>query len=145
MRVGVIRELRTGLSEEVAGSFDAALAKLGELGAELTEVSLPAIDHVSAIATTITFAEAAEYHQQWIRTRADDYGRDVRRALEAGMLMPAVLYIRAQRARAVLLAQALSAPRTLRRAGRADGRDSRPADSVSAPTRSCRTATRSTW
>jgi aspartyl-tRNA(Asn)/glutamyl-tRNA(Gln) amidotransferase subunit A len=109
MRIGVIRELRNDLSDAVAASFDAAIAKLRELGADLSEVSLPAIDHVSAVVTTITFAEAAEYHQQWIRTRADDYGRDVRRALEAGMLMPAVHYIRAQRARAVMLAQAQSA------------------------------------
>ena len=109
VRIGVIRQLRTGLSAPVAASFDAALTKLGELGADLTEVSLPAIEQVSAIATTITFAEAAEYHQPWIRTRAGDYGKDVRRALEAGMLMPAVHYIRAQRARAVMLAQAAAA------------------------------------
>jgi aspartyl-tRNA(Asn)/glutamyl-tRNA(Gln) amidotransferase subunit A len=107
-RIGAIRELRTGLEAEVAASFDAALAKLGDLGTELSEVSIPAIEQVSAIATTITFAEAAEYHQPYLRTRADEYGKDVRRALEAGMLLPAVHYIRAQRARAVLLAQALS-------------------------------------
>lgn len=109
LRVGVIRELRAGLDAAVAESFDAALAQLRDLGAELEDVTLPAVEQVSAIATTITFAEAAEYHQPWLRTRADDYGKDVRRALEAGMLLPAPHYIRAQRARAVLLAQAQSA------------------------------------
>jgi aspartyl-tRNA(Asn)/glutamyl-tRNA(Gln) amidotransferase subunit A len=109
MKVGVIRELRTDLSDAVAASFDPALAKLRELGADVNEVSLPAIDQVSAVVTTITFAEAAAYHLPWLRTRAGDYGRDVRRALEAGMLMPAVHYIRAQRARAQRLAQALAA------------------------------------
>jgi aspartyl-tRNA(Asn)/glutamyl-tRNA(Gln) amidotransferase subunit A len=109
MRVGVIREMRTGLDATVAASFDAALAKLGSLGAQLTEVSIPAIEQVSAVASTITFAEAAEHHQQWIGTTPGDYGKDVRRAIEAGMLLPAVHYIRAQRARAAVLAQALSA------------------------------------
>ena len=44
-----------------------------------------------------------------MRTRAADYGIDVRRALEAGMLTPGLHYLRAQRARAVMLAQALTA------------------------------------
>jgi aspartyl-tRNA(Asn)/glutamyl-tRNA(Gln) amidotransferase subunit A len=109
LSIGVTRELQTGLSEAVAASFNAALIKLQELGASINEVSIPAIKHVSAVVTTITFAEAAEYHQPWIRTRADDYGKDVRRALEAGMLMPAMHYIRAQRARAMMLAEAQTA------------------------------------
>jgi aspartyl-tRNA(Asn)/glutamyl-tRNA(Gln) amidotransferase subunit A len=109
MRAGVIRELRTGIDREVAASFDTALAKLGELGIEVVEVSMPAIEQVATIATTITFVEAAEYHHRWLRARADDYGRDVRRALEAGMLIPGLHYLRAQRARAVILAQALTA------------------------------------
>ena len=55
------------------------------------------------------FGEAAEFHEQWMRTRPQDYGPDVRRTLEAGMLIPAIYYVRAQRARAVLIAQVLSA------------------------------------
>ncbi len=109
MRLGVVHELTAGLSSEVATSFNGALAKLRELGAEVTEVSIPAIEHIAGISSTITFVEAAEYHQAWMRTRATDYGTDVRRALEAGMLTPGTLYVRAQRARSVMLAQALAA------------------------------------
>jgi aspartyl-tRNA(Asn)/glutamyl-tRNA(Gln) amidotransferase subunit A len=109
LRVGIISELTSGLDAEVSASFQRAVATLCELGAEIVEVSMPAIDHIAAISSTITFVEAAEYHQQWMRTRADDYGVDVRRALEAGMLTPGLLYVRAQQARAVMLAQALAA------------------------------------
>ncbi len=109
MRLGVIRELRTGLAKDVEVSFKVALAKLLELGAEIDEVSIPAIEHIAGISSTITFVEAAEYHEEWMRTRAADYGIDVRRALEAGMLTPGLHYLRAQRARAVMLAQALTA------------------------------------
>ena len=109
MRVGVVKELTSGLSSEVAASFNGALAQLRDLGAEVIEVSIPAIAHIAGISSTITFVEAAEYHQAWMRTRADDYGIDVRRALEAGMLTPGVLYVRAQRARSVMLAQAMAA------------------------------------
>jgi aspartyl-tRNA(Asn)/glutamyl-tRNA(Gln) amidotransferase subunit A len=109
MRVGMIRELTTGLSDEVASSFDKALAHLRDLGAQVVEASIPLIDQITPIATTITFVEAAEYHQQWIHKQAANYGIDVRRALEAGMLIPGVHYLRAQRARPLVLAQSLAA------------------------------------
>jgi aspartyl-tRNA(Asn)/glutamyl-tRNA(Gln) amidotransferase subunit A len=108
-RVGVIKQLLNGISAEVSSGFDGALRELHNLGAEVDEVSLPAVEQASTIATNIMFAEAAEFHEQWIRTRPQDYGLDVRRTLEAGMLMPAMHYVRAQRARAVLLAEALAA------------------------------------
>ena len=108
-RVGVIKQLLEGVSGEVLPSFEAALARLRELGAAVEEVSMPSIGQAPAIATTIMFAEAAEFHEDWIRTRPQDYGSDVRRTLEAGMLTPAMYYVRAQRARAVVLAESLAA------------------------------------
>jgi aspartyl-tRNA(Asn)/glutamyl-tRNA(Gln) amidotransferase subunit A len=109
LRIGVILELTTGLSEDVARSFNAAVAQLRSLGADVVDVSLPAIDHAASIATNITWAEAAEYHERHMRTRPQDYGHDVRRMLEGAMMLPAAHYVRAQRARPVLLAQALAA------------------------------------
>jgi len=109
MRVGVIKELTIGLSDDVAHGFNAAMRQMRELGAEVADVSIPSIAMAASVATNIMFAEAAEYHEEWMRTRADDYGNDVRRTLEAGMLTPAIYYVRAQRARATVLAEALSA------------------------------------
>jgi aspartyl-tRNA(Asn)/glutamyl-tRNA(Gln) amidotransferase subunit A len=109
VRIGIIAELLTGLSDEVALSFNAAMRQLRILGAEVDEVAIANIEMCSTIATTITFAEAAEYHEQWMRTRAYDYGQDVRRMLEAGMLTPAIYYVRAQRSRAAILAETLKA------------------------------------
>jgi aspartyl-tRNA(Asn)/glutamyl-tRNA(Gln) amidotransferase subunit A len=108
-RLGVIKQLRQGVNTEVSSMFEAALAKLRDLGASVEEVSIPSIDQAAAITTTIMFAEAAEFHENWIRTRAQDYGVDVRRTLEAGMLTPAMYYVRAQRARAAVLAETLAA------------------------------------
>ncbi len=109
VRVGIIKELMTGLSDEVAESFNGALRQMRILGADLEEVTIPHIETASTIATNIMFAEAAEYHEQWMRTRAHDYGSDVRRMLEAGMMTPAIYYVRAQRARAAILAETLEA------------------------------------
>ena len=108
-RIGVIRELRTGVSAEVGDGFDGAMKQLAALGAEIEEVSMPSIDAVPMMVLHIIWGEALEYHEQWIRTRADQYGKGVRRMLEMAMTMPVTAYIRAQRARAVLLVEAISA------------------------------------
>jgi aspartyl-tRNA(Asn)/glutamyl-tRNA(Gln) amidotransferase subunit A len=108
-RIGIIKQLMEGIGGEFSPLFDAALVTLRDLGAAVEEVSIPSIGQAPAIATTIMFAEAAEFHEDWIRTRPQDYGLDVRRTLEAGMLTPAMYYVRAQRARAVVLAETLTA------------------------------------
>jgi aspartyl-tRNA(Asn)/glutamyl-tRNA(Gln) amidotransferase subunit A len=101
--------LMTGLSDEVAHSFNGALRQLRILGADVDEIDIPHIEMSSTIATNIMFAEAAEYHEQWMRTRSHEYGADVRRMLEAGMMTPAIYYVRAQRSRAAILAETLKA------------------------------------
>jgi aspartyl-tRNA(Asn)/glutamyl-tRNA(Gln) amidotransferase subunit A len=108
-RIGVIKQLLAGLGDEVLARFELAMAQLRDLGAAVEEVSIPSIEQAPAIATTIMFAEAAEFHEDWIRSRPQDYGVDVRRTLEAGLLTPAMYYVRAQRARAVVLAETLAA------------------------------------
>lgn len=112
-RIGVIRELREGVSAEVGEGFEAAMKQLAALGAEIEEVSMPSIDAVPMMVLYIVWGEALEYHEQWIRTRTDRYGNGVRRMLEMAMTMPVTAYIRAQRARSVLLREAMS---TLERA-----------------------------
>jgi aspartyl-tRNA(Asn)/glutamyl-tRNA(Gln) amidotransferase subunit A len=109
VRIGVIRELRKEISAEVAAGFDAAMRQLGAIGAEVTEVSIPSMEAASAAALNIIWAEALEYHEKWITTRANDYGKGVRRMLEMAMTLPATAYIRAQRARATILGEALRA------------------------------------
>jgi aspartyl-tRNA(Asn)/glutamyl-tRNA(Gln) amidotransferase subunit A len=108
-RIGIIKQLAEAVSGDVSTSFQAAITKLHDLGAAVEEVSVPSIEQAPALATTIMFAEAAEFHEDWIRTRPQDYGFDLRRTLEAGMLTPAMYYVRAQRARAVVLAETLAA------------------------------------
>jgi aspartyl-tRNA(Asn)/glutamyl-tRNA(Gln) amidotransferase subunit A len=109
IRVGVIRELNDGLSDEVAKSFQTALAQLSALGATVETVSIPSLAASSIVTAVITWAEALEVHEQWMRTRAHEYGADVRRLLEMGMAVPATSYVRAQRGRARILADALGA------------------------------------
>ena len=108
MRIGVIRELDYGLSDDVAHSFNAALETLRSLGATVDHVTIPSLPMAAIMNSIITSAEALEVHQDWMRTRPRDYGDDVRRLLEIGMMMNATSYIRAQRARARTLAESVA-------------------------------------
>ncbi|HVA68209.1 MAG TPA: amidase [Candidatus Binataceae bacterium] len=109
LRLGLVKELMVGVSDEVARSLEAAVALLEKLGARVEEVSIPSIDTASTIATDIMWPEMFDFHERWFRERPADYGHDVRRTLEIAMMTPAVNYVRAQRARARVLADALDA------------------------------------
>ena len=109
VRVGIIRELSQDISADVARSFDSAMRTLSGLGAIVDEVSIPSIDAASSIALNIMYVEALEYHERWFTERPQDYGRGVRRLLEAAIALPASAYIRSQRARARMMAEAMRA------------------------------------
>jgi aspartyl-tRNA(Asn)/glutamyl-tRNA(Gln) amidotransferase subunit A len=109
VRVGIIRELGRDVTAEITQSFDGAMRVLGGLGAVVDEVSIPSIDDASTVALNIMYAEALEFHERWFIERSQDYGRGVRRMLEAAIALPAVAYVRSQRARAQLMAEAMRA------------------------------------
>ncbi len=112
MRVGIVRELMTGLSPDVARGFNAAAAQFRALGAVVDDVAIPSLPMAGVVNGIVTWAEALEYHEGWMRERPSDYGDDVRRLLEVGMMTTAVSYVRAQRARARMLSEALGALET---------------------------------
>ena len=88
------------IDPEVRDAVFEASRVLQGLGASADEVSIPALDHSFGISTTIMMAESAELHLEHLRTRADEIGADVRGRLELGAMLPAIDYIKAQRARA---------------------------------------------
>ncbi len=109
MRIGVIRELTTGVSAPVADAFNAALKQFGALGATVDEVSIPSFVEGAQVTMVVLMAEALEFHEQWMRERPQDYGHDVRSLIETSMTISAVNYVRAQRERNLMLAEALNA------------------------------------
>ena len=109
IRIGMIRELTDGLSEGVSRNFLEALKILAGLGASIEEVSMPTLELGALINATVTWVEALDYHERWLRERPDDYGKEIRVNLETGMMIPALDYFRAQRGRSRVLAEALSA------------------------------------
>src|SRR5215469_5585570 len=109
MRIGVIRELTTGVSEPVTSAFNAAVKQFGALGATVDEVSIPSFVEGAKVTMVVLMAEALQFHEQWMRERPQDYGHDVRSLIETSMAITAVNYVRAQRERNLMLAEALNA------------------------------------
>lgn len=77
----------------------AAIDRLEAQGAEIREVSLPSLDWRHVPQSLIIHAEAAAYHREHLRTRAEEYGAGVRLRLAQGLFVNDGDYLDAQRAR----------------------------------------------
>ena len=110
-RVGVVRELLHSdmVEPDVANAVTAALGTLAELGADVEEVSIPLAAHANTIGGTLLAVEPAVNMREWVRERLHDFGHDNRVGLLTGSLVPAQAYLKAQKLRAMLREQVLSA------------------------------------
>jgi aspartyl-tRNA(Asn)/glutamyl-tRNA(Gln) amidotransferase subunit A len=98
------------IDPEVETAVRASIKALEGHGAKVEEISLPSLAHIAGVHVAIVLTEAATYHEQWLRTRADDYAPDVRFGLEWGKLFTGIDYVQAQRVRELIrqdFAQAL--------------------------------------
>jgi len=105
LRVGVPwHAIQGSVEPEVMTSFRSALDALVGLGATVSEVALPRFPLSRSLFSSIVLPESVSAHERYMASRAGDYGPDVRARLEAGLLLPATRYLRAQRIRRLLQA-----------------------------------------
>jgi aspartyl-tRNA(Asn)/glutamyl-tRNA(Gln) amidotransferase subunit A len=103
LRVGVLRAPPFApLEPDVETALDRAVALLASDGVELDETLLPELDRSLTTEFAIVAAEAASYHETRLARSGELIGEDVRGLLEAGLLLPASLYLRAQRTRRMI-------------------------------------------
>ncbi len=96
------------LDPSVGQAFDRAVDQLCELGLTVRELEIPEERDLDDTGVVILMAEAAAVHLEWLREAPERYGDDVRGRLEAGVLVPAVDYLDAERARRKLVPRALA-------------------------------------
>jgi aspartyl-tRNA(Asn)/glutamyl-tRNA(Gln) amidotransferase subunit A len=87
---------------EVEAAVRRAIDRLQALGARLVEVEIPMTRYIQATQWGLMVPEATAYHESTLRTVPELYQADVRILLEAGELMPAGDYLRAQRSRTLM-------------------------------------------
>jgi len=111
LRVGLVRELldseEMALDPQTRQAVIAAAGILAELGAEVRDVSLPLAPKTGVIVRTITHTERVSLHPEWLRQRPQDYHKNTRVAFTAGNLIPAQVYYKAQKLRALVRQQVL--------------------------------------
>jgi aspartyl-tRNA(Asn)/glutamyl-tRNA(Gln) amidotransferase subunit A len=105
LRLGICRAYFEGGDPGIEACVREAVRALEKIGARVVEIEIPSIAVERAAEGTILVAEAAAYHEESIRARAEDFGMDVRLYIMAGLTVPAVSYLKAQRARATLGAE----------------------------------------
>jgi Asp-tRNA(Asn)/Glu-tRNA(Gln) amidotransferase A subunit family amidase len=74
-----------------------AIAALRKLGAKISKVELPDQNLVSAAALIVLWSRPPAPMRPWLRTRAADYGPQVRNRLQNGLAYGAVEYLEALR------------------------------------------------
>ena len=101
LRMGIPRpSLFEGVHEEVHKSFDEAVKVFKKLGLKIREIDIPNMREAEAAQRIIRISEASAYHETFLKNQPDRYGpSNVRRDVEAGSLITAAQYLRAQRAR----------------------------------------------
>jgi aspartyl-tRNA(Asn)/glutamyl-tRNA(Gln) amidotransferase subunit A len=105
MRIGRPRQLfYDGCDAEIAAAMEASLGVFRRLGASVVDVDLPDFSAWNAAAAVLHSAEANPFHDEWFRTRPQDYSPQVRERLEKGRSVLALDYVKALQGRGPAIA-----------------------------------------
>ncbi|PKB73037.1 MAG: hypothetical protein BZY75_03920 [SAR202 cluster bacterium Io17-Chloro-G7] len=111
LKVGIVRELfdteELELNPLQREAVLAAVGLLGELGAEVKDVSLPLAAQSGYITRAMTHVERVSLHPDWLRQRPEGYHHNTRVAFMTGNLLPAQVYYKALKLRDMVRQQVL--------------------------------------
>jgi len=102
LRVGLLRSFfleSAGAAQRAA--VEAAAKLLESQGATVEPVDLKKVDLAPAVSHAVLAPEAYAYHEEWLKTRATEYGPDVRERLRLGAFVTGAEYLKGQRLRAL--------------------------------------------
>ncbi len=112
LRIGIPKEHYFDvLDGDVRQSFDASMEALQKQGASIHEVRMPHLKYALGAELAILSAEASAYHRPTMQRRAEDISPNVRKELDAGMVVLATDYLLGQRVRRIIAEEFASALR----------------------------------
>jgi aspartyl-tRNA(Asn)/glutamyl-tRNA(Gln) amidotransferase subunit A len=111
IRIGVIQESLDNdlVHSEVRAAVGKAAKVMGEIGATVSDISLPILVKAGVVSAAITDADGAFVHRHWLRNRSSEYDSVTRRRLLAGSLISNQLHQKAQRFRVLIRRQIILA------------------------------------
>jgi len=100
-RVGIpVATQLEGCHADVLVAFHDAVTVYEKLGVRIEEVEIPFMKESEAVQRVVRIAEAASYHEAFLKDQPHHYGpSNVRRDVELGSMITAVQYLRAQKVR----------------------------------------------
>jgi aspartyl-tRNA(Asn)/glutamyl-tRNA(Gln) amidotransferase subunit A len=102
--IGIPREhFLDVLDEDVRAAFELSLGVFRRLGCSIQEVSLPSLRYALGAEMAIIGSEASAYHKQMMREKAADVSPNVRKELDAGLVILASDYLLGQRVRRLIV------------------------------------------
>jgi aspartyl-tRNA(Asn)/glutamyl-tRNA(Gln) amidotransferase subunit A len=106
LRIGIERRFffHDDVDPAVRSAVETALGALEQAGAELVEVEIAELDLATSVGVTVVMADTSEWHHALMRSRSALYDPGTRVMLEAGELVTATSYVRAQRLRTTVQA-----------------------------------------
>ncbi len=105
-RLGLLTGLLDYAEPEVAAHVRGVVERLAAAGADVVDLPMPEPFELLLACQQITMqAEASEAHRDLHAQHAASYGPSIRAMVETGQLIPAALYLRAQRLRARMTAR----------------------------------------
>lgn len=114
VRLGVPRRFFWDRTDpEVHAAAEVALQTMADLGATIAEITLEHAEDAGRAVSIILSVEATAYHERRLRASLGVYGDDVQIRLLRGFFIPGTDYMLAQRARAFITEEFLSAFRSV--------------------------------
>ena len=103
LRIGVLgRFFLESAGAPQRQATEQAVKTLEGLGASVREITLEQMKHAAAASAAVISAESYAYHEPWLRTRAAEYGPDVRERLLVGAFVSGSEYLKGQRVRRLI-------------------------------------------
>jgi aspartyl-tRNA(Asn)/glutamyl-tRNA(Gln) amidotransferase subunit A len=107
LRLGVVKEAMDAdfVHPLVKAAVSKAIADVKGQGASVDEVSIPLLTSAAAVTRAILAVESASLHRDWLKTRLHEYDHNVQIDFLTGAIIPAQLYYKAQKIRALIRQQ----------------------------------------
>lgn len=106
LRIAVLRpSADRPVEQSVQAALDVAIGVLAGVSVVVEEVEIEGLEHAITALKIVNMAEPAGTHGRWVRTRAQEYGTDLRTLMDGAELFFASHYVQADRYRSFVSAQ----------------------------------------
>jgi aspartyl-tRNA(Asn)/glutamyl-tRNA(Gln) amidotransferase subunit A len=113
LRIGVDVRRRPSADPQLDAAFDAAIATLAALGAQVSDIDAPKHDELMLAYTVVLGSEALSHHRPRLGLKWAEYTHGAKMMLAAAAFYSAADYVKSQRVRAAVGAEASRAFRDL--------------------------------